>query len=135
MRLIHRAEYKHGDAINQWIYDYTKASQNVVSRTSKRRVALARRCVQGTDDGRHDYYNFRGLIESGSYIKDGNLVRFKCHYREDGKFEDELLRTEFVLPHLSCTVSWCAPPTGNDKRPENWVWFQVLTKYSHANVI
>lgn len=46
-------------------------------------------------------YNRKGLIESGSYIQDGNIVRFHYHYHKVSKLDGELLRAEFVLPHMA----------------------------------
>jgi hypothetical protein len=49
------------------------------------------------------------------------LVRFKYHYRKNAKYDDELLRAEFVLPHMSANVSWCAPPVRHAEKMERWI--------------
>jgi hypothetical protein len=56
-------------------------------------------------------------------MKDGNLIRFQYHYQKTAKFQGVLLRAEFVLPHMSCTVSWCAPPRRHPEKLDSWVCF------------
>ena len=82
---------------------------------------MARICLSGSDEGAKVAYNNKGHIESGSYISHGNLVRFKYHYRKNAKYDDELLRAEFVLPHMSANVSWCAPPVRHAEKMERWI--------------
>jgi hypothetical protein len=55
-------------------------------------------------------------------------VRFVCHYRQGSDFEDELLRAEFALPHLTCTVSWSAPPATHQERLDRWIPHSQVTE-------
>ena len=126
MRITSRTEYKNGEVINEYLYTYPKkyASRVSVSRITKAqntRIPLTRQCVRGSDEGARVQYNHKGHIESGSYMQHGNLVRFKYHYRKNAKYDDELLRAEFVLPHMSANVSWCAPPIRHAEKTERWI--------------
>lgn len=58
--------------------------------------------------------------EAGSCRLRGSHVRFKYHYRKNAKCDDELLRAEFVLPHVSINVSWAATPMRHLERGAGW---------------
>jgi glycosyltransferase involved in cell wall biosynthesis len=124
MRIASREEYKNAEVTNKFIYDYpAKRTQRVskITKVQNTKIPLSRHCVQGSDEGAKVQYNYKGHIESGSYIQHGNLVRFKYHYRKNAKYDDELLRAEFVLPHMSANVSWCAPPIRHAGKMERWI--------------
>ncbi|KAF2808374.1 glycosyl transferase [Mytilinidion resinicola] len=124
MKLYSRKEYTKGDVTNEFVYDY---NLRFVRRHSKilkwdnPRIPLAKTCIGGKDEGAVFRYNYKGHVDSGSYLLHGNLVRFQYHYRKNAKYDDELLRAEFILPHLSCNVSWCAPPARHADKPERWI--------------
>ncbi|CAA9966934.1 Glycosyl transferase [Pyrenophora teres f. maculata] len=124
MRITLREEYKNAAVTNEFIYDYgdkqTKR-RSMISKTRSSRIPLSRSCRIGSDEGSKVVYNHKGHIESGSYISNQNLVRFKYHYRKNAKYDDELLRAEFVLPHMSVNVSWCAPPVRHAEKMERWI--------------
>ncbi|KAF2666839.1 hypothetical protein BT63DRAFT_481309 [Microthyrium microscopicum] len=124
-RLTSREEFRDGISINEYVYEYpvrrVKHRDRKLSRVEMTRVPLSRVCVRGENQTATHQYNHKGFIESGSYIRHGNLVRFKYHYRKNAKYDDELLRAEFVLPHLSCNVSWAAPPVRHPEKPERWI--------------
>ncbi|ORY15720.1 hypothetical protein BCR34DRAFT_598235 [Clohesyomyces aquaticus] len=124
MRVVSRVEYKNGEVTNEYVYDYpSKRTQRIskISKVQSTKIPLTRQCIRGTDEGAKVHYNYKGHIESGSYMQHGNLVRFKYHYRKNAKFDDELLRAEFVLPHMSANVSWCAPPIRHAEKMERWI--------------
>lgn len=124
MRIVSREEYKNAEITNKFVYDYpTKRIQRVskISKVQNTRIPLSRHCVHGDQSSAKVQYNHKGHIESGSYIQHGNLVRFKYHYRKNAKYDDELLRAEFVLPHMSANVSWCAPPIRHAGKMERWI--------------
>lgn len=114
--LLRREELRNGEIINIAEYDY----QNL---TDSKRFSrpIARRVIDGQDKFQLINYNRQGLVESGSYFKDGNFIRFRYHYRGMSKLDGEILRAEFVLPHLSCTVSWCAPRPRQSDPLDKWV--------------
>ncbi|KAL5344247.1 hypothetical protein ACLOAV_010817 [Pseudogymnoascus australis] len=114
--LLRREELRNGETINIAEYDY----QNL---TGSKRFSrpIARRVIDGQDKFQLINYNRQGLVESGSYFKDGNFIRFRYHYRGMSKLDGEILRAEFVLPHLSCTVSWCAPRPRQSDPLDKWV--------------
>lgn len=124
MRITLRQECKNGVVSNEFLYEYgTKQSQRMVmiSKAKSSRIPLSRICRSGVDEGAKVLYNHKGHIESGSYTSHNNLVRFKYHYRKNAKYDDELLRAEFVLPHMSANVSWCAPPVRHAQKMERWI--------------
>jgi hypothetical protein len=124
MRVVSREEYKNAELTNKFLYDYPDKRTQRLSKISKvpsTRIPLSRHCVHGEQTGAKVIYNHKGHIESGSYIQHGNLVRFKYHYRKNAKYDDELLRAEFVLPHMSANVNWCAPPIRHAGKMERWI--------------
>ena len=129
--LLHiKQEFKEGDLINEYHYDYrAPVKKNFkFSKESESRIPMGRRCVRGQNHLQSVQYNRKGLIEAGSYLKDGNLVRFKYHYRKNPRFGDELLRAEFVLSHITCTVSWCAAPLRHPEKIERWIPHSKVTE-------
>lgn len=124
-RLTAREEFKNGVSVNEYVYEYPtrrkKTRDMKLSKVEGTRIPLSRICVRGDSQSATFQYNHKGFIESGSYVRHGNLVRFKYHYRKNARFDDELLRAEFVLPHLSCNVSWAAPPIRHPEKPERWI--------------
>ncbi|KAK4869928.1 hypothetical protein LT330_005652 [Penicillium expansum] len=131
MLLLVKQEFKDGKVINEYHYDYrVPTKKGFKLGKSPNRIPLGRRCVSGTNHLQSVQYNRKGLIESGSYMKDGNLIRFKYHYRKNPRFGDELLRAEFVLSHISCTVSWCAPPRRHPEKVERWIPHSKVTEAS-----
>jgi hypothetical protein len=124
MRISSRVEYKDGKVLNEYTYDYpSKRTQRVgkIAKVQNTKIPLSRHCVRGSDEGARVQYNHKGHLESGSYVQHDNLVRFKYHYRKNAKYDDELLRAEFVLPHMSANVSWCAPPVRHAEKMERWI--------------
>ncbi|KAL1795361.1 hypothetical protein ACET3X_007177 [Alternaria dauci] len=124
MRITLREEYKNGIVANEFVYEYASKQpeqKRKISKVKKSRVPLGRTCRKGQNQGAKVIYNRKGHIESGSYISHDNLVRFKYHYRKNAKYDDELLRAEFVLPHMSANVSWCAPPVRHAEKMERWI--------------
>ncbi|KFZ18278.1 hypothetical protein V502_04173 [Pseudogymnoascus sp. VKM F-4520 (FW-2644)] len=122
--LLRREELRNGEVINIAEYDYqnlTGGDSKRFSRLSISGLPIARRVIDGQDKSQLINYNRQGLVESGSYFKDGNLIRFRYHYRGMSKLDGEILRAEFVLPHLSCTVSWCAPRPRQSDPLDKWV--------------
>lgn len=129
--LLHvRQEFKNGELLNEYHYDYRTAVKKgfKLSKDYKARIPMGRRCVKGENHHQSVQYNRKGLIEAGSYMKDGNLVRFKYHYRKNPRFGDELLRAEFVLTHISCTVSWCVPPLRQPEKVHRWIPHSKVTE-------
>jgi hypothetical protein len=124
MRITLRQEYKNSKVVNEYTYEYATGRPTRIIKLSKvknSRIPTSRSCIAGDDEGAKVHYNHKGHLESGSYISHGNLVRFKYHYRKNAKYDDELLRAEFVLPHMSANVSWCAPPVRHAEKMERWI--------------
>ncbi|GKZ26017.1 hypothetical protein AbraIFM66951_006769 [Aspergillus brasiliensis] len=128
--LMVRQEFKGGKLLNEYHYDYRAPAKKTfgLSKSSQARIPMGRRCVRGDNHLQSVQYNRKGLIEAGSYMKDGNLIRFKYHYRKNPRFGDELLRAEFALSHITCTVSWCAPPLRHPEKVDRWIPHSKVTE-------
>ncbi|EHK96798.1 putative Exopolysaccharide phosphotransferase [Glarea lozoyensis 74030] len=62
-------------------------------------------------------------------MKDDNLVQFKFEYRKNAKFDDELLRAEYILPHIAIQVVWSAPPANQSvKKLDKWIPHTKVTE-------
>lgn len=124
--LLQREDYRNGTKESVYKYEYhSENGGQRLKRLSKfhnARFPMVRRCIDGPSRYEELNYNYRGLVQNGSYILHGSLIRFNCHYRQGSNSEDELLRAEFVLPHLSCTVSWAAPPINPQDRLDESKW-------------
>jgi len=125
MMLMRREDYSNGNKTNVYKYEYLtdpeKTSRRFLTKARTNRYPALRKCIEGNNKSEEHVYNQYGLVEMGSYILHGSLVRFSCHYRQESNFEDELLRAEFALPHMTCTVAWSAPPTHHPEKLETWI--------------
>lgn len=125
MLLLRREDYTNGATGNVYEYEYSKEQGSLrpkrLSKIQSHRYPMLRKCISGKDACEEVNFNYRGLVQSGSYILHGSLIRFSCHYRQGSNFDDELLRAEFVLPHLTCTVSWSAPPPSHPEKLDKWI--------------
>jgi hypothetical protein len=124
MALLRRVEMNQGSTINDYVYEYSHPDpreRKRLSRTDILACPITRKGIGGQHNLQAVNYNSKGQIDSGSWIKDGNLIRFQYHYQRAGKVQAALLRAEFVLPHMSCTVSWCAAPRYHAERLDTWV--------------
>lgn len=137
MTIVNRQDFEHGKPTNEFEYEYDPtniAQQRRLSKVDRRKCPTIRRAIG--DREQIISYNRNGLIDSGSYIQDGNLIRFQYHYGRVTQFGGELLRADFVLPHLSCTVSWCTPPTDSPEKLDTWVclflylWYEFLLSFN-----
>jgi hypothetical protein len=124
LTLLRRVEMNKGSTINDYEYEYSRPDPRERKRLSKTDILacpITRKGIAGQNNLQAVNYNSKGQIDSGSWIKDGNLIRFQYHYQKTSKVQAALLRAEFVLPHMSCTVSWCAAPRSRPERLETWV--------------
>ena len=132
MLLLRREDYAWGGKVNVYTYEYAPQTPGVrrkrLSKFNNHRYPILRKCVGGKDEFEEVNFNYRGLVQSGSYILHGSLIRFNCHYRQGSNFDDELLRAEFVLPHLTCTVSWSAPPKNHQEKLDKWIPHSQVTE-------
>jgi glycosyltransferase involved in cell wall biosynthesis len=114
--LRQREEYSKQSLVSLFTYEYPQDG-----RTRDSKLPIQRQCIRGDLNGLVVQYDKRGYITSGSYIKDGNLVEFKWFYRKNAKFDDELLRGEYVLAHITIKVSWCVPPPKHAEKLDKWL--------------
>jgi hypothetical protein len=126
--LHQRKEYAYQSLVNQFTYEYDNVSVAQHGRTSASKLPIERHCIRGNLNGQIVRYDGRGYIESGSFLKDDNLVRFKFWYRKNAKFDDELLRAEYVLPHISIQVSWSVPPANRPEKVDKWIPYAKVTE-------
>ncbi|EKD21030.1 glycosyl transferase [Drepanopeziza brunnea f. sp. 'multigermtubi' MB_m1] len=131
MILKSREEYGKNGQVSTYVYEYAnKITGGMLRKNRNPRIPLSRTCTAGPDEFQTVHYNKKGFIESGSYVfKDTqSLVRFKYHYRKNAKFDDELLRAEFVFPHVTCNINWCAPPARHAGKMERWIPHSRVTE-------
>lgn len=132
MFLLRREDYANGVKGNVYLYEYSVGTKlqhrKLLSRRNNPRYPILRKCIEGKNEFEEVNFNLRGLIQSGSHMLHGSLIRFNCHYRQGSNFEDELLRAEFVLPHLTCTVSWSAPPATHQEKLDKWIPHSQVTE-------
>ncbi|RMZ88309.1 hypothetical protein DV736_g4460, partial [Chaetothyriales sp. CBS 134916] len=111
MILMEREEFSKGTSVNTWTYEYRHGGRGGDSK-----LPISRHCIKGALAGQLMQYDKRGYITSGSYFRDGNFTEFTWRYRDNAKFDDELLRAEFVLAHMTIKVSWSVPSRNSPKR-------------------
>ncbi|KAL5119598.1 hypothetical protein ACEQ8H_002444 [Pleosporales sp. CAS-2024a] len=120
--LLHqREEYKGDKLLNMFTYEYPQGKKNA-------KLPLQRQCIQGKLSGEIVQYDWRGHISTGSTFRGTNPVTFTYWYRRNAKFEDELLRGEYVLPHITIRIMWSMPPRRHPERLDDWVPFPKVTE-------
>ena len=129
-QLILREEFRAGEVTNVFKYDYDIPEKTgKLSKPRRSKVPHTRRCVKGPSNYEVLCYSpSTGLVDSGSFLLDGNLVNFVLRYRKNARFDDELLSGDFNMAHLSASVSWCAPPRRNRENREKWVPYSKVLK-------
>jgi glycosyltransferase involved in cell wall biosynthesis len=115
MLLQRREEYNKETVSNIYNYEYQDGATTGTSLPS------SRGCIQGERAGHSIQYDDRGYVTDGSYLKDGNRVDFKYYYRKHARFDDELLRADFKLAHITINVSWCVPPPKRIEKLDKWI--------------
>jgi hypothetical protein len=132
MLLLRRENYSNGGKVNVYTYEYPTETAGLrrkrLSKFNNHRYPILRKCIEGKDEFEEVNFNYRGLVQSGSYILHGSLIRFNCHYRQGSNFDDELLQAEFVLPHLTCAVSWSALPKSHQEKLDKWIPHSQVTE-------
>lgn len=123
MTLLRLDEFSQASKVNTYEYEYSinPASRRKLSKINNDRYPIRRRCISGKNRHEEINFNYRGLVESGSYILNGKMIRFKFHYRKGSNYDDELLRADFLLPQFKCSVSWSVPTEDRSKDLENWI--------------
>lgn len=123
MALLRLEEYYQASQINTYQYEYSLKSlkKRKISKITNERYPIRRRCIAGRDKHEEINFNCQGLVESGSYLLYGNIIRFKCYYQKGSNYSGELLRADFILSHLHCTVSWSVPPKNHPEKLEEWI--------------
>lgn len=130
LTLLRREERKGEEVINLFSYEYPESGsrlRNKLARTSSK-LPLQRQCIEGQRSGHIDQYDHRGYITHGTRFEGINPVAFTLWYRKNAKFEDELLRGEFVLPHITIRVSWSMPPRDNSHNLNEWIPFSKVSE-------
>ena len=120
LQLCQREDWNKQGLLNKYEYEYEHQlhpRREWPLKGHNNKIPSARRCTSGPNLLELLYYTRKGLIESGSYMQDGNIVRFKYHY----SYSNELLSAEYVLPHITCNVSWCASPPRRAEDVQHWV--------------
>ncbi|TQS36907.1 hypothetical protein Golomagni_02634 [Golovinomyces magnicellulatus] len=133
MSLLRLEEYYQSSIINVYEYEYSdkELEGRKLSKFSKDRYPIRRKCISGKDEHEEINFSYCGLVESGSYILHGSIVRFKCYYRKKSNYDDELLSADFILPHLKCTVLWSVPHKNFPEKLEKWIPHSQVMKATY----
>ncbi|KAF7122624.1 hypothetical protein CNMCM5793_000649 [Aspergillus hiratsukae] len=116
-----REEYDgKGTLQNEFVYDYPE--------TSRAKLPIQRQCLAGDLEGQVVQYDQRGYITTGSAMRGVNPVQFQYWYRKNAKFDDELLRAEYVFPHIKIKVAWSMPPPTRPERLDKWIPYPRVTE-------
>lgn len=121
--LRQREEYKGQEVVNLFTYEYPQGKKR-----SSKKLPIQRQCLRGELNGEIVQYDHRGYITTGSTFRGVNPVQFTYWYRKSAKFEDELLRGEYIFPHITIRVSWSMPPRNHPDRLEEWIPFTKVTE-------
>jgi glycosyltransferase involved in cell wall biosynthesis len=121
--LEERTEYQAYGVSNKFTYEYPQSSKR---RSAK--LPIQRRCTAGVLYGQIAQYDERGYIMSGSTVIEKNAVNFTYWYRTSAKFEDELLRGEFVFAHITIRVFWSMPSRNHADDLDTWLPFSKVTE-------
>ncbi|KHJ35338.1 putative glycosyl group 1 family protein [Erysiphe necator] len=123
MALLRLEEFCQASKINTYQYEYSlkPLRKRKISKIKNDRYPIRRICIAGRDKDEEINFNRQGLVESGSYRIYGNIIKFKCYYQKGRNYDGELLRADFILSHLKCSVSWSVPPKSHPERLENWI--------------
>ncbi|PIA89522.1 hypothetical protein CB0940_07528 [Cercospora beticola] len=114
LQLKARKEYANGEVSNSYRYLYDNSKDDFA------KLPISRICDGGDKEGELMHYDDRGYVTSGSYTKDDNLTHFKYHYRRNAKYDDELIRAEYTMAHMTMNISWCYPPP--EKKDDLMLW-------------
>ncbi|KAH2311335.1 hypothetical protein LV164_000399 [Aspergillus fumigatus] len=121
LTLRSREEYDGKGALrNEFVYDYPEASNT--------KLPMQRQCLAGELEGQVVQYDQRGYITTGSAMRGVNPVQFQYWYRKNAKFDDELLRAEYVFPHIKIKVAWSMPPRTRPERLDKWIPYPRVTE-------
>ncbi|RLL97776.1 hypothetical protein CFD26_103140 [Aspergillus turcosus] len=121
LSLRNREEYDgKGTLQNEFVYDYPE--------TSRGKLPMQRQCLAGDLEGQVVQYDQRGYITTGSAMRGVNPVQFQYWYRKNAKFDDELLRAEYVFPHIKIKVAWSMPPPTRPERLDKWIPYPRVTE-------
>ncbi|KAH7113234.1 glycosyl transferase [Dendryphion nanum] len=119
-QLRQREEYRGEKLLNMFTYEYPQKSGA--------KLPIQRQCIKGELNGQIAQYDERGYITTGSTFRGVNPVEFTYWYRRSAKFEDELLRGEYVFPHITIRVMWSMPPRNHPERLDDWIPFSKVTE-------
>ncbi|KAF1999703.1 glycosyltransferase family 4 protein [Amniculicola lignicola CBS 123094] len=121
--LLSREVYKGGKLAQSFEYEYAADA-------TKRgpRLPIQRRCTSGDEEGHIAVYDYRGFITSGSTFRGVNPVSFTYWYRRSAKHDDELLRGEYVFPHITIRIMWSMPPRKRPERLDDWIPFNKVAE-------
>ncbi|KAH7400444.1 hypothetical protein BKA64DRAFT_481996 [Cadophora sp. MPI-SDFR-AT-0126] len=121
--LRQREEFREQRVVNMFTYEYREDGKK-----SGHKFPMQRQCLKGDSTGEIVQYDNRGYISTGSSIRGVNPVKFTYWYRTSAKFEDELLRGEYIFPHITIRVSWSMPGRKDPRRLDEWIPFAKVTE-------
>ena len=122
LTLRQREEFRDQQVVNMFTYEYNQDGKKL-----SQKFPIQRQCLKGDLTGEIVQYDERGYISTGSTLRGVNPVKFTYWYRSSAKFEDELLRGEYIFPHITIRVSWSMPGRKDPRRLDEWIPFTKVT--------
>lgn len=120
MLLRSREEYDNkGVSINRFVYEYGQVSEAHM-------VPLQRQCLAGRLRSEVVCYNRRGFVASGSGPRKDQPVQFQYWYAKNARSDSDLLRGEYVFPHIKIQVAWSIPP--HSGKLDEWTPYPLVTR-------
>ena len=123
LTLRQREEFRDQQVVNMFTYEYNQDGKKL-----SQKFPIQRQCLKGDLTGEIVQYDERGYISTGSTLRGVNPVKFTYWYRSSAKFEDELLRGEYIFPHITIRVSWSMPGRKDPRRLDEWIPFTKVTE-------
>ncbi|KAL3459331.1 hypothetical protein BJX64DRAFT_301426 [Aspergillus heterothallicus] len=103
--LCARDEYDlKGAVTDSFAYEYAQTSGHGV-----KQVPIQRQCLTGRLKSEVVCYDSQGYIVSGSFLRGTDPVRFRYWYAKATTSAEEVVRAEYVYPHMTIEVAWCIP--------------------------
>ncbi|KAL2828818.1 hypothetical protein BJY01DRAFT_255241 [Aspergillus pseudoustus] len=123
-----RDEYNHQGALtNSFVYEYAaQISSSSSSTDAGMNVPIQRQCLAGRLKSEVVCYDRRGYIVSGSALRGTESVQFRYWYADNATSAEELLRAEFVYPHITIEVAWSIPRSSSG-RIDEWIPYPRVT--------
>ena len=130
LALLRREELNEGSVVNVFTYQYKNKNGRI---RKVKRLPSSRSCISGECQGEYINYSRNGFIKSGKSARLGIPYDFTYEYRRKAKFDDELLRAQYIFhpgteSQITVHVWWCVPPPYHPEELDRWIPFAKVTQ-------